>query len=85
MKDKPKHILFNQRKNKSFNYKPRFSRENKDIPSNEEDSKSTDFVSKWRHQSGNKVRIKGVFPARTLILALVLLLLCMYLLEKNYI
>lgn len=77
--------MFNQRKNKTFNPRLRFSQENKQDPSPEDDSKSKGFVSKWRLQSGNKVRMKGVFPIRTLILALVLLLLCMYVIEKNYI
>ena len=77
--------MFNQRKNKTFNPRQRFSQENKQDSSIEDNSKSKDFVSKWRGQSGNKVRMKGVFPIRTLILALVLLLLCMYLLENNYI
>ncbi len=77
--------MFNQRKNKKFNPQLRFSKKHKEDFSTEDDSKSKDFVSKWRQRSGNKVNMKGVLPIRTLILALVLLLLCMYMLEKNYI
>ena len=77
--------MFNQRKNKSFNYKPRFSREtnsdtNKVIPDGDKD-----FVSKWKQGSHlNKRKIKGGMSIKILILVLVLLLICMYVLEKKY-
>ena len=76
--------MFGRRKNKTFDYKPRFSKKNKSDFIGEENSKSKDFIVKWRQQTGNKVRMKGILPVRTLILLLVLLLLCMYLIEKNY-
>lgn len=71
--------MFKQRKHKTFNYKPRFSKEDKAFDANEEER---EFVSKWRRESGKKVR--GGISMRFLILALVLLLICMYLLEKKY-
>lgn len=74
--------MFKQRKHKTFSYKPRFSKEGSNPDLEERDKK--DFVSKWRRQTGNKVEVRSIFSMRTLILALVLLLICMYLLEKNY-
>lgn len=84
MEDKHNSILFGQRKHRTFSYKPRFSKNNKEDANKEEDSKSKEFVSKWRQQTGHKVRMKGIMPVRTLILVLLLLLICMYLLEKEY-
>ncbi|KJD32150.1 hypothetical protein PK35_12005 [Tamlana nanhaiensis] len=75
--------MFKQRKPRTFNYQPRFSKENKE-KSNESDADKKDFVSKWRSSVGNRKKAKGIMPIRTLILALVLLLICMYLLEKKY-
>ena len=74
--------MFKQKKNKKFNYKPRFS-ENKEVLDDEASNKN-DFKSKWRRETGHKVKIKSVLPIRTIILLLILLLLCMYVLEKNY-
>lgn len=76
--------MFKQRKNKTFNYQSKFSKEVEENAVSDE-KETRDFVRKWRQRSGNRVRMKGILPARTLILALVLLLLCMYLLEKKYI
>lgn len=76
--------MFKQRKHKTFNYKPRLSQENTTDSNQEDNSKTKDFVSKWRRQNPNKVKMASVMPVRTLILVLILLLLCMYLLEKNY-
>lgn len=76
--------MFNQRKNKTFNYKPRFSKNTLEQSKLEINTEQKDFISKWRRETGHKVRIKGLMPAKTLILLLVLLLLCMYALEKNY-
>ena len=76
--------MFNQRKNKTFNYKPRFSKENMEPSNLEDESNQKDFISKWRREAGHKVRMSGLLPARTLIILLVLLLICMYALEKNY-
>lgn len=76
--------MFKQRKNKTFKYQPRFSKENQtDLDLDDKsDTKSVD--SKWRRQSENKIRVKGALPVKILILVLVLLLLCMYVLEKKY-
>ncbi|WP_111306855.1 hypothetical protein [Confluentibacter sediminis] len=77
--------MFNQRKNKSFNYKPRFSRETDSDANLEDTSKSRDFISKWKHDSHlNKRKVKAGMSMRILILILVLLLICMYVLEKKY-
>jgi hypothetical protein len=76
--------LFKQRKNKTFNYQPRFSKENQTDSSLSEDSNTKDFISKWRKSSGAKPKTRGAMRMRTLILFLVLLLICMYLLEKKY-
>jgi ABC-type lipoprotein release transport system permease subunit len=74
--------LFKQRKHKTFNYKPRFS-ENDREQELEEDTKA--FASKWRRENAkNGSKIKGGMSMRFLILALVLLLICMYILEKKY-
>ena len=81
MKDKQYQILFKQRKNKTFNYQSRFSKD-KIVNSNAETSSRKDFISKW--QRNNKSKGKSVMTMRTLILILVLLLICMYLLEKKY-
>ncbi|WP_203257277.1 hypothetical protein [Hyunsoonleella ulvae] len=71
--------MFKRRKHKTFNYTPRFSEDN--INSDVEDEKR-EFALKWRKENGKKVR--GGLSIRFLILALVLLLICMYLLEKKY-
>ncbi|NMH88597.1 hypothetical protein [Flavivirga algicola] len=76
--------MFKQRKNRTFKYEPRFSKENQTGSNPKEDFDSEDFVSKWKRQRGNNVRVKGALPVKTLILVLVLLLLCMYVLEKKY-
>ncbi len=72
--------MFKQRKNKTFNYQPRFSNEN-EIDSGSNTSKTTDFVSKWRRGRDNKRKVRGSIPIKTLILVLVLLLICMYILN----
>lgn len=71
--------MFKQRKHKTFNYKSRFSGDG-DAPEIEENDR--EFASKWRKESGKKTR--GGMSMRFLVLALVLLLICMYLLEKKY-
>ncbi|WNH09377.1 hypothetical protein [Thalassobellus suaedae] len=73
--------MFKQRKNKSFNYRPRFSKE-EDVNSNLEKSNEKDFASKWKQ--GSKRKVRGTLSVGTLIFVLVLLLICMYLLEKKY-
>jgi len=74
--------LFKQRKHKTFNYKSRFSDSDGEQQLDED---SREFVSKWRKESTKSgKKIKGGMSMRFLILALVLLLICMYLLEKKY-
>lgn len=73
--------MFKQRKHRTFNYQPRFSNENQ---TNTEENQERDFVSKWKEAKQSKRKVKGVLPVRTLILALVLLLILMYVLEKKF-
>lgn len=78
------HILFKQRKNKTFNYRPRFSQESEQDSSTNK-SETKDFISKWKNDRGNSKRKVGFgMSIRTLILVLVLLLICMYLLENKF-
>ncbi|WP_258227751.1 hypothetical protein [Aestuariibaculum sp. M13] len=83
MRYKYSSVLFNQRKNKTFNYQPRFSKESEEI-TNGEDSVKHDFVSKWEQNRTSKRRVKGAMSIRTLLLILVLLLICMYLLDSKF-
>lgn len=76
--------MFKQRKNKNFNYQPRFSKENQTDSSLSDDSNTKHFISKWRKSNGAKPKTRGAIRMRTLLLFLVLLLICMYLLEKKY-
>ncbi len=84
MRDKNVFTLLKQRKHKAFNYQSPFSKE-KELDNDLEDSKKIDFVSKWKRSNSERSRkVKGAMPIRTLIIVLVLLLICMYLLEKKY-
>lgn len=83
MRDKNVFTLLKQRKHKAFNYQSPFSKE-KELDNDLEDSKKMDFVSKWKRNSERSRKAKGAMPMRTLIIVLVLLLICMYLLEKKY-
>ncbi|WP_194766026.1 hypothetical protein [Tamlana sp. I1] len=74
----------NQRKHKTFNYQPRFSKEKQTDASLEEGGRERDFVSKWRQNSGKQPRVRGAMSMKILVLILVLLLIAMYLLEKKY-
>ena len=77
--------MLKQRKNKRFNYKPKFSSRSEPKGSLHEDSESNEFASKWqRERRGNLEKGKRKFSMRTLILILVLLLICMYVLENKY-
>jgi len=77
--------LFNQRKNKSFNYKSRFSRETDSDTHQFNSAKEKDFTSKWKQESHlGKRKIKGGMSIKMLVLVLVLLLICMYVLDKKY-
>lgn len=75
--------MFKQRKHKRFNYQPRFSKENQ-TGSEINETSDKDFISRWKETRDGKRTVKGVLPVRTLILALVLLLILMYVLEKKY-
>lgn len=75
--------MFKPRKNKTFNYKPSFSKE-KESDINLEDPNNKDFVAKWKRNSETNRKVKGAMPVRTLIIFLVLLLILMYLLESKY-
>ena len=50
--------LFNQRKNKSFNYKPKFQQENETKP-NEMSSKWDELKQTRKHQSNKGFRLSG--------------------------
>ncbi|WP_396603245.1 hypothetical protein [Algibacter sp. R77976] len=76
--------MFKQRKHKTFNYQPRFSKESQTDSSSDNNSNTKDFVSKWKQSSGTKVKTRGAMSMKVLIFVLVLLLICMYLLEKKY-
>lgn len=73
--------MFKQRKNKTFNYQSRFSKDDT-INSDLETSSQKEFDSKWNRDT--KLKGRAAMSMRTLIFVLVLLLICMYLLEKNY-
>jgi hypothetical protein len=77
-----KDTLLKQRKNKTFNYKSRFSNQKDDLV---EDSQTSRFTSKWqRERDVNLVKSKRGFSLVTLILILVLLLICLYVLESKF-
>ena len=77
--------MFQQRKNKTFQYQSRFSKENHPDSEVEKSSETEGFVSKWRnHRELSKTKRKGGMPIKMLIFVLVLLLICMYLLENRF-
>lgn len=78
------YILFKQRKHKTFNYKPRFSNENQGDSNNNGVSEREGFVDKWKAKNNTNRKVRGVMSFKALIFILVLLLICMYLLEKKY-
>jgi hypothetical protein len=75
-------MLLKPRKNKSFSYTPRFSKDKENNTNKEETSKVGDLSSKWRNNQGlgNRKPKKGL-PLYLLILVLVLVLICMYFLD----
>ncbi|MFD1163755.1 MULTISPECIES: hypothetical protein [Hwangdonia] len=75
--------MFKQRKHKTFNYQPRFSKENK-ADSDVEEPSTKDFVSKWKRERSTKTKMGLSMSIRTLILVLVLLLICMYILDSKF-
>jgi len=77
--------LLKQRKNKKFNYKPRFSKGDETNTTLEDDSKADKFVSKWQRVSYvNRKRGTRGFSISWLIIILVLLLIGMYILDFKF-
>lgn len=76
--------MFKQRKHKKFNYQSRFLKESQADSSLDSNSDTKNFVSKWKQNKGGKVKTRGAMSMTVLIFILVLLLICMYLLEKKY-
>lgn len=76
--------MFKQRKHKTFDYQSRFSAEKKTDSSLSKDANTKDYISKWKENRAVKRKVRGAMPVKTLALFLVLLLICMYLLEKKY-
>lgn len=76
------YILFKQRKHKTFNYQPRFSKEN-ETDSNLEERTEKEFVSRWKDKRGSNRKVGLGMSIRTLILVLVLLLICIFWLESK--
>ncbi|AXT19541.1 hypothetical protein D7030_10265 [Flavobacteriaceae bacterium AU392] len=75
--------MFKQRKNKRFNYTPRYS-DNDRIDANVT-SKKDEFASKWqRARNTNTPRSGARISMKFLILILVLLLICMYILDVKF-
>ncbi|WP_372755530.1 hypothetical protein [Mariniflexile sp.] len=75
--------MFKQRKHKTFN-PPSFFSEEKNTDTVEESFKKRDFVSKWRRENAGSRKVKGAMSLPILILALVLLLICMYILDSKF-
>jgi hypothetical protein len=78
-------ILFKLRKNKSFSYTPRFSKDTEIHSDEKKTSKYGDFSSKWRKNQGlsNRKLNKGM-SLPLLILVLALILICMYVLDIKF-
>ncbi|MBD3725078.1 MAG: hypothetical protein IE891_09980 [Flavobacteriaceae bacterium] len=72
--------LLKSSKNRTFNYQPRFSGENKSLNTSDSESKN-DFVSKWKEKHKQNRKVKSVLPMWSLLLLLVLLLLGIYALD----
>jgi hypothetical protein len=74
--------LLKPRKNKSFSYTPRFSKETESHSDKKETSKQGDFSSKWKNNQGlSNHKLKKGLSLPLLLLVLVVVLICMYLLE----
>jgi len=77
--------LFKPRKNKSFSYRPRFSKDTELYTEHEEITKERDFNSKWRNNLGHSNRkIKKGLSLPFLILILAFILICMYFLDIKF-
>jgi hypothetical protein len=74
--------LLKPRKNKSFSYTPRFSKETESNSDKKETSNYRNFSSKWKNSEGlSKHKLKKGLSLPILLLVLVVVLICMYLLE----
>ena len=74
--------MLKPRKNKSFSYTPRFSKDAESNPAEKEVSKYGDFRNKWRNNQGlGNRKLKKGLSLPLLLLALVVILVCMYLLN----
>lgn len=76
--------MFKQRKNRTFNYQSRFSKEN-EKDSKDDELATREFSSRWKDKRDRSRKGGFSMSIRTLIIILVLLLICMYVLEKKYI
>lgn len=77
-------ILFKQRKNKHFNYRSQHSKtEDSDLELTA--AKKDEFTSKWERTRNANAHKTGVrVSMRTLMLLLIVLLICMYMLDKKF-
>ncbi len=75
--------LFKQRQHKTIKHSSVFSEE-KSADANLELPKKKDFVSKWQRENTGNRKVKGTMSLPILILALVLLLICMYVLDSKF-
>ncbi|WP_461598750.1 hypothetical protein [Winogradskyella sp.] len=71
--------MFNQRKNKQFNYKPRFQ---DSMTDNHREESKDDLGQKWNELKGNtKRKSNKLFSLPSLIIMLIALFVLMYVLE----
>lgn len=77
--------MFKPRKNKSFSYRPRFTKDTELYTEYKEVAKDRDFSSKWRNNQGPSNRkIKKGLSLPFLILILAIILICMYILDIKF-
>lgn len=77
--------MFKPRKNKSYNYRPRFSKDTELNTEDTEFAKNRDFGLKWRNNQGlSNRKIKKGLSLPFLILILALILICMYILDIKF-
>ncbi len=74
--------MLKPRKNKSFSYTPRFSKDVESNSNKKEVPEYGDFSSKWRNNQGlSNHKLKKGLSLPLLLLVLVFILICMYLLD----
>ena len=77
--------MLKPRKNKSFSYRPRFSKDTELYTEHNEITKDRDFSSKWRNNQGlSNRKIKKGLSLSFLILILALILIGMYILDIKF-